>query len=249
MNQEPIILIPHTRHSAFSLIELLVALAVISMLTGIVLSALRIARDSSRITVCASNQRQLGMAVTAYWNDNDGASPPYLVDGPLVPQQWVTEDANCQFGAFWYHQPLLGQYIELKASGTTLSNTRQVATCPSAQVGNSASIGFNCAVFPHILTTGTWPIKFIHKWPSPLSLSVLMIDGKERFNAGFGSPPPTYGVNDSETGLDWSIGTPKSVYNWRKRHRGGANILLMDGHVEFCKDPRSEAQSSRKIFN
>lgn len=58
---------------AFSLVELLVVLALIALLVGILIPILGGARDSARVVGCVSNLRQLGMAHAAYATDHDGA--------------------------------------------------------------------------------------------------------------------------------------------------------------------------------
>lgn len=54
---------------AFSLIELLVAVAVIALLIGILLPSLGKARDSGRAAMCLANQRSMTAAWTLYAND------------------------------------------------------------------------------------------------------------------------------------------------------------------------------------
>lgn len=60
----------------FTLLELLVVMAIISILTSISLPALSRARESARSMVCASNLRQLGMTLAIYSSEADGRFPP-----------------------------------------------------------------------------------------------------------------------------------------------------------------------------
>ena len=62
---------PPRRASAFTLIELLIVIAIIAVLISILLPALGSARDSGRLVMCQSNLRQLGLAMTMYADDNN----------------------------------------------------------------------------------------------------------------------------------------------------------------------------------
>jgi prepilin-type N-terminal cleavage/methylation domain-containing protein len=63
----------HTR--AFSLVELLVVVAIIAALAALLLPSLSLVRDAARTAQCSSNLRQVGLAITGYTQDNRGLLP------------------------------------------------------------------------------------------------------------------------------------------------------------------------------
>ena len=61
---------------AFTLIELLVVIGIIAVLVGILLPALRSAREQSISLQCLSNLRACGQLIYVYANQNRGMLPP-----------------------------------------------------------------------------------------------------------------------------------------------------------------------------
>lgn len=74
------------RHAAFTLVELLVVVAIIALLIALLFPVLHAARDAATTTQCLSNLRQIGAAIRAYANDNHDC----LVPGAM----WGFYDAN-----------------------------------------------------------------------------------------------------------------------------------------------------------
>lgn len=77
--------------NAFTLVELLVTIAVIGLLTGIVVPAYEHTVQSGRATACVSNMRQLGAALNLYLGEHNMTLPTLKAgraskseDGPVI---------------------------------------------------------------------------------------------------------------------------------------------------------------------
>ena len=79
---------PESRRRAFSLIELVVVVAILGLLAGIVLTGVQSARESARRIHCASNLRQLGLGLMLH-HEARGVLPPFC-GGPdsTATQVW-----------------------------------------------------------------------------------------------------------------------------------------------------------------
>jgi prepilin-type N-terminal cleavage/methylation domain-containing protein len=75
----------------FSLIELIVVLAVVTMLTGLLMPALRGVRESANKMVCASNQRQVGAGITIWATNHGDRLPPSYFGSKdvMTPQEMM----------------------------------------------------------------------------------------------------------------------------------------------------------------
>ena len=55
-----------TRRAGFSLVELLIVIAVMAVLIGLLIPAVSMVRSAAQATSCASQLRQIGLAVQSY---------------------------------------------------------------------------------------------------------------------------------------------------------------------------------------
>lgn len=101
-----------TAAQAFTLVELLVVIGIIALLISMLLPALNQARFAAKLTACASNQRQIYMAVVMYANDNKGSLP-----GTNAWQRSRGAEVLQSYGAYpwefdsasdyWFQSPIL----------------------------------------------------------------------------------------------------------------------------------------------
>jgi len=110
------------KRRAFTLIELLVVVAIIGLLIGLLFPVLRSARRAARNTQCASNMRQLMVALISYAGQNKGAFPCN----------------SAELGQFWYLDSAIRSYV---------SAPDQVGRAGAIPAGADPSTGLAGGVF------------------------------------------------------------------------------------------------------
>ena len=71
----------------FTILELLVIVAIIGILASLLLPSLKQARDKSRLAVCKNNLKQISYCFAMYHSDYQNIYPPY-VNGPTNRISW-----------------------------------------------------------------------------------------------------------------------------------------------------------------
>ncbi len=112
------------RPRGFTLVELIVVVAMISVLLALSVSGLRAAREQTRAVVCASNLRQLLLSMNSYAGTNGTFPPGFEV--PDVDEQGERYAGTCTIdpvGRWWFDR-------SLELNHATMDGV-DVLTCPS----------------------------------------------------------------------------------------------------------------------
>lgn len=117
------------RRTGFTLVELLAVIAIMAMLIGILIPALRSTRQQARAVACGSNLKQLALALMVYDQEN-GTFPHGFDDhGMVTPPGGYPGDASRDLQGWWWFHSLSRIQGENYGKGTIL-------WCPSRSVKN-----------------------------------------------------------------------------------------------------------------
>lgn len=201
---------------AFTLVELLVVLGIITTLVSILMPALRLARQSAQQIQCASQLRQLGAALYLYADLNKGWLPAWS-GWHTYPDGSSSED---EIGLAWTER-LAPHFVP-----------------PDHRV-------YNCPSFPdptprrNYFLAAQWAGKNQHqamKLADIKTTSRFVLSGDKTQRSLY---PPPFGTSnhlcDDADPDDFGGGDPILAWPWQQggfwMHRGGNNVLFDDSHV------------------
>jgi prepilin-type N-terminal cleavage/methylation domain-containing protein/prepilin-type processing-associated H-X9-DG protein len=213
-----------SRRHAFTLIELLVVVAIIALLIAILLPSLARAREQAKQTVCASNERQMGIAFYYYIDGNRDTFPFYRA----AEASWVGTTGNDLY-YHWFER--IRWYI---INDKSIPKEFACWRCPSSKAAkydaDFLTYGYN---YTHL---GDWPPGVIaHLAEVREPARTIVVADSDETTTGFG--------------LWGSVISPADywvIYPVGERHLLKANVLYADWHVDLQR--ASLLNSQRRQF-
>lgn len=131
----PCLQFSRSRSTGFTLIELLTVIAIIGILAAIILPTVNMVRQSARRAACASNLRQMGVALASYTMDHKDLLPGPLYSGVEGNYQRDGE-VDHKLGSF------LWTYLGLAEPPAGADRRGNIYACPAWSTTKGASQKF-----------------------------------------------------------------------------------------------------------
>lgn len=221
---------------AFTLVELLVVLAIVALLAGILLPSLAKARALSHTARCTSNLHQFGLAAQMYWDDHAGRA---------FSERTVRTNGGWRYWFGWLQDGVEGERAFDPVSGALWPYlpSRAVDTCPalnrcparfkSKARGAAFGYAYNLLVGPRG-SPGILPLQV----GRPSQLAVFTDGGQVN---DFQSPASAEHPMLEEF---YYFDTNALSATVHFRHGGRAQVMFADGHVG-AESPREDSRDLR----
>lgn len=192
----------------FTLIELLITIAIIAILAAILLPALNSSRAAALAASCRNNQKQLGLLFNLYSGDSDG----------IIPVSYCSIN-DIQWSVQFFPERNLPKYIACPSVATPKKNKGNTyGSTVLMGLGNTYNTFHNNPVTESLNDSGSKSISFDTRRLKHASFYWLLADSIYFFGSQAGTEaynPYLY----SNAGFHY-------------RHKGALNGLFADGHVQ-----------------
>lgn len=219
------------KSKAFTLIEMMLTIAIISILFALGVATVNSIRMKAHEVACLSNMREIGRGVLFYTQENDGRYPPHY--GGFQTKEggrtlvWYGHIAP--YATDWdmsFYTPMASIFycpankIANPQSGVTYASTAEPA------VRKHYSYGYN---YYHLTTLKTYYPNTRSISINNLSSLVLISEIPNIEDESDSSPFPPNAIDLNEGNL---AQYPAHKPELSHRHEGRSNIVFADGHAE-----------------
>jgi len=230
------------RH-AFTLVEVLVVIAIIGVLIGLLLPAVQMAREAARASQCKSNLRQIALGVQQYYDLYNGE---FFLHHPFDADVLTFTNASESFAEIYWEDkimPFIGSAAEADealARAGVVTGSAAIYRCPTDPSEMAPFLGEN-GVADGLSHRTSYLMNSLlsHKsrrygrWNHPRFISEVgmsqFVCFSEREATAF-TPPADEDPRQDD--YDIWLGTD-TIQTWiaHRRHSQAANYLYLDGHV------------------
>lgn len=230
---------PKKVRAAFTLIELLIVVAIVAILAALIFPVFARARENARRASCQSNLKQIGIGLLQYSQDYDevmiadwygptgnNASDPASTAN--AGYKWMDAGYEyiksvqifvCPTDSFDANHGKYINYNDLTATTTTAYGSYVI------NHGYGASIAGRTPAVSHPYVSGAANQFVSQAAAQEPEQTVWVVDGKGSFSINIAND-----ILNIDNSTD-----PRTMENAKERHLGTINTLFVDGHVKAVK--------------